>query len=488
VNPDKLKFELPEIPAKAYFTIVEAGDLCGVKPHVLRYWEQEFAQLQPLKRRGNRRYYMHHDLLLIRHIRELLYDQGYTIGGAQHKLAAETQGAQPASTATEKPVAHVPSLHESNGAMRFSVSSSMLLKHLRRVVGVIGSHLKAPILEDFLFKVERDKLTISATDLETSISTSIDVQAASDFAVSVPARILLGTLDALPEEIITFTVDKEHYGIEVTSSFGKYRLAGEEDAGLFDDPKPDAVKTAMLGSQYLLDAINKTIFVTASDGSHPAYTGVYFQLEASKLTCVATDGHRLVQVSTLQLANKVTGDFIVPKRAIEHLINTLPPDVAVELAFNEARATFSFGATHLTCKLIRATYVDYNAVIPVNSPDVMRLDRGVFLGSLHRIAIYAKKRNNLVVLDVSDKTATVSGGDPDHSNEAIEHIPCSFHGSPLRIDLNVRFLIGMVTALDSEEVELRFSNASEAMTLRPVHAAGSDCKVLMLLMPLRSVG
>lgn len=81
--------ELPAIPAKRYFTIGEVSDLCGVKPHVLRYWEQEFAQLKPLKRRGNRRYYQHHEVLLIRKIRELLYEQGFTINGARNRLGEQ---------------------------------------------------------------------------------------------------------------------------------------------------------------------------------------------------------------------------------------------------------------------------------------------------------------------------------------------------------------------------------------------------------------
>jgi DNA-binding transcriptional MerR regulator len=80
------KLPLPSIPAKRYFTIGEVSDLCGVKPHVLRYWEQEFTQLKPVKRRGNRRYYQHHEVLLIRRIRDLLYDQGFTISGARHRL------------------------------------------------------------------------------------------------------------------------------------------------------------------------------------------------------------------------------------------------------------------------------------------------------------------------------------------------------------------------------------------------------------------
>jgi len=85
-NPNNSKLSLPPIPAKRYFTIGEVSDLCGVKPHVLRYWEQEFTQLKPVKRRGNRRYYQHHEVLLIRRIRHLLYDEGFTINGARQRL------------------------------------------------------------------------------------------------------------------------------------------------------------------------------------------------------------------------------------------------------------------------------------------------------------------------------------------------------------------------------------------------------------------
>lgn len=97
--------ELPPIPAKRYFTIGEVSELCGVKPHVLRYWEQEFTQLKPVKRRGNRRYYQHHEVLLVRRIRELLYNQGFTISGARNRLG-EAVGEIP--HAPEKEEAHVP--------------------------------------------------------------------------------------------------------------------------------------------------------------------------------------------------------------------------------------------------------------------------------------------------------------------------------------------------------------------------------------------
>lgn len=98
-----LSSELPPLPAKRYFTIGEVSELCGVKPHVLRYWEQEFPQLNPVKRRGNRRYYQHHEVMLVRHIRELLYEQGFTINGARNKLSQE-KAFEPAYEAHAVPV------------------------------------------------------------------------------------------------------------------------------------------------------------------------------------------------------------------------------------------------------------------------------------------------------------------------------------------------------------------------------------------------
>jgi len=99
-EPSRANSSLPPIPAKRYFTIGEVSELCAVKPHVLRYWEQEFAQLKPVKRRGNRRYYQHHEVLLIRRIRDLLYEQGFTINGARHRLDTETAEPRAAARAT----------------------------------------------------------------------------------------------------------------------------------------------------------------------------------------------------------------------------------------------------------------------------------------------------------------------------------------------------------------------------------------------------
>jgi DNA polymerase III subunit beta len=368
--------------------------------------------------------------------------------------------------------------------MKFSVSSSELLKQVQLASGAIGSNPVLPILEDFLFVIENKKLTITATDLETSISTTIEVLADDDFSVAVPAKILLDTLKALPQQPVTFSVNEENYGIEITSSYGKYKLAGENGADFPNVPTPDSVDTVKLNSQYLSEAITKTVFATSSDELRPAMTGVYFQVDFNKLICVATDAHKLVKYTTHHLAGEVATSFIVPKKALNLLKNALPANDAVTIAFNKANAFFNFGGMRLVCRLIDARYPDYNAVIPVENPNKMQVNRSDFQNSLKRIAIYANKTTNQVVLDISDKSLTVSAQDLDFSNEATEQLACNYEGSPMRIAFNARFIVEMLGVLDTDEVRVELSSPSRAGILTPVEEENKDRDILMLVMPV----
>jgi DNA polymerase-3 subunit beta len=367
--------------------------------------------------------------------------------------------------------------------MKFSVSSSELLKQLQIVGGAIASNPVLPILEDFLFSITSNKLSISATDLETSISTEIEVMSDADGAVAVPAKILLETLKALPQQPITFSINDENFGIEITSAYGKYRLAGEDGKDFPNIPEPDTVDTIKIQSPALNQGISKTLFATSSDELRPAMTGVYFQISFNKLTLVATDAHKLVKYTFAEVTSEVSTSFIVPKKALNLLRSALPAGDEVNIAFNKANAFFTFGTTNLVCRLIDARYPDYNAVIPVDNPNTLTLQRTDFQNSLKRIAIYANKTTNQVILNIVDGSLTISAQDLDFSNEATEQLTCTFEGEPLNIGFNAKFLVEMLGVLESDEVKIELSNPTRAGILLPTEEPDGE-EILMLVMPV----
>ena len=373
--------------------------------------------------------------------------------------------------------------NKSDNTMKFSISSSELLKQLQIAGGVISSNPVLPILEDFLFSISNNKLTITATDLETSITTELEVMSDSDGMVAVPAKILSETLKALPQQPITFTVNDENFGIEITSAYGKYRLAGENGQDFPRIPEPDAVDTVSLPSALLIKGVNKTIFATSGDELRPAMTGVYFQVDFNKLIMVATDAHKLVKYTFSDVTSDVSAAFIAPKKALNLLKNALPSGEEVKLAFNKANAFFSFGSTQIICRLIDARYPDYNAVIPVDNPNLLTLPRGDFQNSLKRIAIYANKTTNQVILNITEGNLTVSAQDLDFSNEATEVLPCTYEGGAMTIGFNAKFLVEMLGVLESDDIKLELSSSTRAGILLPGEATAGE-EILMLVMPV----
>lgn len=367
--------------------------------------------------------------------------------------------------------------------MKFSVSSTELLKRLQIANGAIGSNPVLPILEDFLFTIEGSNLSIAATDLETSITTSIDVMADGDGSVAVPAKILLETLKALPQQPITFSVNDDNYAIEITSAYGKYRLAGENGEDFPKIPVPDAVDTVTIPALNLSQAINKTLFATSNDELRPAMTGVYVQVDFNKMTFVATDAHKLVRYTCTEVASEVSTTYIIPKKALNLLKGALPTTGEVKLSFNKANAFFYFADTTLVCRLIDARYPDYNAVIPVDNPHTLTLVRADFQNSLKRIAIYANKTTNQVILDVNAESMDISAQDLDFSNEAKEQLDCNYDGDPLKIGFNAKFLIEMLNVLESDDVKLELSSPTRAGILLPDETVEGE-EILMLVMPV----
>ena len=367
--------------------------------------------------------------------------------------------------------------------MKFEVSSSELLSQLVIANGAISPNPVLPILEDYLFELEGNTLTITSTNLETTIVSKLEVTTSEDGKIAVPAKILLETLKALPEQPITFILNKDTNGITLKSSYGEYKLAGDAPDEFPNLPEEENVDTIGLDSSVLHEAISHTLFATSNDELRQAMTGVFIQVDFNKIIFVATDAHKLVKYTFGNISSDNTSSFIIPKKALTLLKNALSDEGEVQMSFNNQNAFFTFDETRVVCRLVDAKYPDYNAVIPVDNPNVMALNRKDFQNSLKRIAIYANKTTNQVILNISDNSLTISAQDLDFSNEATEQLSCEYNGEPMTIGFNAKFLGEMLGVLDSSSITLNLSTPNRAGILLPSEQKDNQ-ELLMLVMPV----
>ena len=368
--------------------------------------------------------------------------------------------------------------------MKFNVSSSEFLKKLQIASGAINPNPVLPILEDFLFDIKDGRLTISSTNLETTIVTSLEVDAEEGGRVAVPAKILLDTLKALPDQPITFTVDPSGKSIELKSDYGQYKLAGDNPEDFPETPQEDNVSQITMAGSVLSDAIVKTLFATSTDELRLAMTGVYVQVDFNKVVFVATDAHKLVKFMYSEgIKTEATSAFIIPKKALTLIKNVIKADDEVTLSYNTTNVFVEFGDTRMVSRLVDAKYPDYNAVIPVDNPHLLTINRRDFQSSLKRIAIYANKTTNQVILNIQDGSLTVSAQDLDFSNEATEQLTCAYQGEPMTIGFNAKFLIEMLGVLESDDVLFELSTPSRAGILMPTDQEAHQ-DLLMLVMPV----
>ncbi len=368
--------------------------------------------------------------------------------------------------------------------MKFIVSSSQLLKQLQVLGGVINSSNTLPILDNFLFELNQNELKISASDLETTMSTSIEVESDSEGSVAISARLLLDTLKTFPNQPLTFKTE-ENNTVEISSSHGKYDMA------YFDGSEfPKAVSIAspsktVIPGQILATAISKTIFAAGNDDLRPVMSGVFFQFSTDSLTFVATDAHKLVKYSRTDVVANDTAEFIMPKKPLNLLKGILggnESDVTIE--YNNANAKFTFDNVVLVCRLIDGKYPNYEAVIPKENPNKLTVERGIFLNSVKRVSIFSSKTTHQIRLKMAGTELNISAEDIDYSNKAEERLVCEYQGDDMQIGFNSRFLTEMLSNLNSNEVLIEMSMPNRAGILTPIDGVDEGEFITMLVMPV----
>lgn len=368
--------------------------------------------------------------------------------------------------------------------MKFIVSSTYLLKQLQVLGGVINSSNTLPILDNFLFELDDSKLTVSASDLETTMSSTLAVESDSKGSVAIPARLLLDTLKTFPEQPLTFVVE-DNNTVEISSNHGKYALAyanGNEFPRAVELENPSA--TVVTGD-ILATAISKTIFAAGNDDLRPVMSGVFFQFSTEGLTFVATDAHKLVRYKREDIKASQVAEFIMPKKPLNLLKGILAgseDDVRIE--YNDSNAKFIFDNSELICRLIDGKYPNYEAVIPKENPNRLTIDRTQFLNSVRRVSIFSNKTTHQIRLKIAGAELNISAEDIDYSNKAEERLTCDYQGDDMQIGFNSRFLTEMLSNLNADEVQLEMSLPNRAGILTPVDGLDEGEQITMLVMPV----
>lgn len=372
--------------------------------------------------------------------------------------------------------------------MKFVVSSTELLSHLSIVSRVISNKNTLPILDNFLFKLEGNELEITASDLETTLSTRLHLEnVMEDGSVAIPYRILVDTLKEFSEQPLTFDINQSNLGIVVHSENGQFNIVGQpaEDFPVRAELKPERKVTIKVATEVLLSGISKTIFATAEDELRPVMNGILMELAKNSLTFVASDAHKLVRYRRKDVSSNDEASFILPKKPASLLKNILAKETgAIVLEFDDKNALFTMSNYTLVCRLVEGSYPNYNSVIPADNPNKLSIDRLELYNALRRVAVYSNQASNLIKLSIGGNQLTVSAQDLDFSISAYERLKSQYDGDEMEIGFKSVFLIEILANISTSDVVLSLSDPSRAGLIFPLVNENADEEILMLLMPM----
>ena len=371
--------------------------------------------------------------------------------------------------------------------MKFVVSSTELLSRLQSISRVISSKNTLPILDNFLFDLSGNTLTIMASDLESSMRTRISLDNVDGSGkVAIEAKRLTDILKEFPEQPLIFEINQETLGVDIISDNGKFSIVGVNG-----DEYPEMLKlneesavTANIPGAILLKGINKTFFATGDDELRPVMSCIFIQFNENGVTFVASDTHKLVKYTNSSINPGNQASFILPKKPANMLKSVLGKgEQEIKLQFDDKNAYFQLSEYEMICRLQEGQYPNYEAVIPTNNPNRLTISRADFATVLKRVSVFSSS-SNLIKLDIKADQVTVTAQDIDFSISAYEKINAQYEGEDMLIGFKSAFLVDILNAMNTENVVLQMSDPSRAGVIVPLEKESEEEDELMLLMPM----
>ncbi len=371
--------------------------------------------------------------------------------------------------------------------MKFIVSRDVLYRNLTAISGVMGS-TAMPILENILLTIRNNRLKLTASDLESTMTAEIELDnVEGEGSVAIPAKILIETLKLMPEMPIVFVIDDENKVLKFTAANGEY------DAPCFDGQEFPQVKEIQNPSSFDIEAsilqraISKTLFATGNDDMRPTMMGILCELSSEYVTFVATDAHKLVRFRSTKAKTDEFTSFILPKKPMGHLksiLSDVHEPVHVEYSQETNHIRFSFDNLVLYSALREGNYPNYEAVIPKDNPNTFVVSRDEFLKSIRRVGIYSNQSTFQVRISLSEEKTIITAEDMDYSNKAEEDITGIYTGEAMSIGFNSKFLRDMLENMDAEQIRIEMSQPNRAALILPEEEYDEDENLLMLIMPV----
>ncbi|MCY1719852.1 DNA polymerase III subunit beta [Prolixibacteraceae bacterium Z1-6] len=371
--------------------------------------------------------------------------------------------------------------------MKFVVSSTELLSHLSAISKVISSKSTMPILDNFLFQLSETELTITASDLESTLITSLELENIEGVgAVAVPAKLITDTLKEFPEQPLTFQIDDNSFNVEIFSDNGKFNIMGQNAEDFPEQPQLDEEGASSINVSHvaLQKGIERTLFATADDELRPVMNGIYVELTPDYMSFVASDAHKLVRYRRMDAKAEFESSFILPKKPAGLLKNLLPKEeFDVKVEFDDKNAFFVLSNYKLICRLVEGNYPSYNSVIPTNNPNKMVIDRLNIYNTVKRVSVFSNAASNLIKLNINENQLIVSAQDIDFSISAVERLNCEYEGEEIEIGFKSTFLQEILSNISTSDVKVEMSDPTRAGLLLPAENE-EDEDMLMLLMPM----
>lgn len=370
--------------------------------------------------------------------------------------------------------------------MKFTLSSTALNSRLQTLSKVINSKNSLPILESFLFQIHNGQMTITASDGENTMQTSLALnEYDTDGEFAVPSHTILDAVKELPEQPLTFEVNLSTYEVTIKYLNGHYQFV-VQNANEY--PRQDALTEDLhvitINGQVLYNNINRTIFATDSDNIRPVMNGIYFDLTPEYLAFVASDGHKLVRCRNKSIKSEVPASLILPKKPATLLKNSLMREEGdVVIKFNNQAAEIRFSEGVLTCRLIEGMFPNYNAVIPTDNPNELTIDRKVLQSAIKRVLPFASMSSQLVRFRLEMGSIEISSEDLDFATSAKETLVCEYVGKPMQIGFRGDFLMEIISSMETDEIKMQLSDPSKAGIVLPIEQPENE-DLLMLIMPL----